>query len=554
MILKGNKSVKISPNMKDKLKSFMSKVKGGLKTVKYVPGSIFEVFKDVPKAVAALSTAKKEDKEKPKTKDKKPSTSDTKADEKDKDLVKPDSDTTNDATKTDTPAPLVIPVPVQEPKMDESSTKTKVIEPKKVDVKSILAQHDKQGKSENTKENDPIKPEKVIVEPKKAEKKEPEKPKKKKKDLKDLTAFDTYKEYKYAYFWNYYFNKYDADNLEKVAKDFAKGADVNAYRDLLSEAQFNTKRDEQLKAKEIAELKKAHAEELDAAEEKRQADVQAAKDESQAEIDDLTEKLTTARAKNRVLNSKLKADNEALEQIKEVIEPLGIAKIAEIISSAEEKCEDIDKRAEEREKAKAKETESQASPVKEDSEEPKSIDEQVNDIMKDINKNVYQDESKEEKTTTVEPQTEEDKKDVFSDLASAVSQVSEQKETQETANPEAPVESSVLDDLRNVDDIFPEQSNKDKTVIFHSNDPKLQGIGKFDDQNRITVDWRPLSSENNSEQDLDYMGYDPETRAEIGLKAQDIVNNSNGEISFNEALAKATQEFSNDSKSNGKTR
>ena len=105
----------------------MSKVKGGLKTVKYVPGSIFEVFKDVPKAVAALSTAKKEDKEKPKTKDKKPSTSDTKADEKDKDLVKPDSDTTNDATKTDTPAPLVIPVPVQEPKMDESSTKTKVI-------------------------------------------------------------------------------------------------------------------------------------------------------------------------------------------------------------------------------------------------------------------------------------------------------------------------------------------------------------------------------------------------------------------------------------------
>ena len=50
------------------------------------------------------------------------------------------------------------------------------------------------------------------------------------------------------------------------------------------------------------------------------------------------------------------------------------------------------------------------------------------------------------------------------------------------------------------------------------------------------------------------MNFDPETRTEVGLKAQEIVNNSNGETSFNEALTQAAQEFSNDSKSNGKTR
>ena len=56
-----------------------------------------------------------------------------------------------------------------------------------------------------------------------------------------------------------------------------------------------------------------------AAEEKRQADVQAATDQRQAEVDELNEKLATARSKNRTLTSKLKVDNEALEQIKEEI-------------------------------------------------------------------------------------------------------------------------------------------------------------------------------------------------------------------------------------------
>ena len=50
------------------------------------------------------------------------------------------------------------------------------------------------------------------------------------------------------------------------------------------------------------------------------------------------------------------------------------------------------------------------------------------------------------------------------------------------------------------------------------------------------------------------MNFDPETRAKVDLNAQEIVNNSNGKISFNEALTQAAQEFSNDSKSNGKTR
>ena len=173
--------------------------------------------------------------------------------------------------------------------------------------------------------------------------------------------------------------------------------------------------------------------------------------------------------------------------------------------------------------------------------------------MKEINKNVYGDESKKESTNTpVEPKVEEEKKEVFSNLANAVSQVTEQKATEENKEPVKQDDSLVLSG--ELDDMFPQKSNEDKTIILHSNNPEYQGIGKYDDQKGLTINWKPFPSENNSEQALDYMGFDPETRTEVGLKAQEIVNNSNGETSFNEALTQAAQEFSNDSKSNGKTR
>ena len=528
MIQNGENLVKVSKKQAGRLRKFFSK---GLKTVVYIPGALFETLKDLPKAT--LYRLKSKVKENTKEKDEIKETEVTKKTNSKIAKEEPKKQEKADDTKEETKKAS------KEDKV--SSEKTATIKPKTL---SELLQKTSES-HELSKESKPTQAvESETSEPKKIKE---EKPKKERKSLRDLTVFDTYKDYKYAYFWNYYFNKYDASVLDKVAKDFAKGGDINFYRDILTEAQFGVERAKQVKAKEIAELKKAHAEELEAAEERRKADVQAAINERQAEVDELNDKLTDTRSKNRVLNSKLRVSTDALEQIQEVIAPLGIDKIDKIISSCKEKCEGIDKRAEERAKAKEVNAES------------KSIDEQVDDIMKDINKRVYGEESKKESTNNpVEPKVEENEKEVFSNLANVVSQVTEQKATEEKKEPVKQDDSLVLSG--ELDDMFPKQSN-DESIIFHSNNPEYQGIGKFDDQNRLNINWKTSPIENNSEPTIkpqesaiDYMNFDPETRTEVDLKAQEIVNNSNGKISFNEALTQAAQEFSNDSKSNGKTR
>lgn len=497
MIQNGENLVKVSKKQAGRLRKFFSK---GLKTVVYIPGTLFETLKDLPKAT--LYRLKSKVKENTKEKDEIKETEVTKKTNSKIAKEEPKKQEKADDTKEETKKAS------KEDKI--SSEETATIKPKTL---SELLQKTSEG-HELSKENKPTQ----AVESEKSEPKKikEEKPKKERKSLRDLTVFDTYKDYKYAYFWNYYFNKYDASVLDKVAKDFAKGGDINFYRDILTEAQFGVERAKQVKAKEIAELKKAHAEELEAAEERRKADVQAAINERQAEVDELNDKLTDTRSKNRVLNSKLRVSTDALEQIQEVIAPLGIDKIDKIISSCKEKCEGIDKR-------------------------------------------VYDDESKKESTNNpVEPKVEENEKEVFSNLANVVSQVTEQKATEEKKEPVKQDDSLVLSG--ELDDMFPKQSN-DESIIFHSNNPEYQGIGKFDDQNRLNINWKTSPIENNSEPTIkpqesaiDYMNFDPETRAEVSLKAQEIVNNSNGKISFNEALTQAAQEFSNDSKSNGKTR
>lgn len=533
MIQNGENLVKVSKKQAGRLRKFFSK---GLKTVVYIPGALFETLKELPKTVVKKAQAKVEEDMKKKNDIKKTDvTKETKETEITKVEEKPKETTqTKEKEQKETKKEKTVPATIKPKTLGELRVEQTV-----------------NGKEESTKDNEDIQENvaKQAVEPEKSEPKEikEEKPKKERKDLKDLTTFKNYKDYKYAYFWNYYFNKYDASVLDKVSKDFAKGGDVNFYRDILTEAQFGVERAKQVKTKEIAELKKAHTEELEAAEEKRKADVQTAIDERQAEVDELNDKLTDTRSKNRVLNSKLRVSTDALEQIQGVIAPLGIDKIDKIISSCKEKCEGIDKRAEERAKAKEVNAES------------KSIDEQADDIMKEINKNVYGDESKKESTNNpVEPKVKEDEKEVFSNLANAVNQVTEQKATEENKEPIKQDDSLVLSG--ELDDMFPKQSN-DESIIFHSNNPEYQGIGKFDDQNRLNIDWKTSPIENNSEPTIkpqesaiDYMNFDPETRTEVGLKAQEIVNNSNGETSFNEALTQAAQEFLNDSKSNGKTR
>ena len=338
--------VKLSRKMGEKLRGFVQKVKDGITTVPYVPGALFELAKQhkatKQKAKEELETTVTSPKA-TETKEEKTAVAKMQKEETAKKTEENNKKKAADLNETEV-----------EEKKDEAQPKKDMKSIHGQNLAQFISKQPKEAEETKVKENEPIEPVTVEVGPQvePETKHSEEKPKKEKKDLKDLTVFDTYQDYKFAYFWNYKMNKYDADVLEKVAKDYAKEADTARFRTLLTEADFNEKKAKQVKDKEIADIEKAHQEEMAAAEEKRQADVQAAIDQRQAEVDELNEKLATARSKNRTLTSKLKIDNEALEKIKEAVAPLGIAKIDEIISSAANKRQGIDDRAAEREKNK----------------------------------------------------------------------------------------------------------------------------------------------------------------------------------------------------------
>ena len=414
--------VKLSRKMGEKLRGFVQKVKDGITTVPYVPGALFELAKQ-------HKAAKQKAKEELETTVTSPKATETKEEktavakmQKEETAKKTEEKPKSEFGKSvDELAKSIVEENNKKKAADLNETeveeKKDEAQPKK-DMKSIhgqnlaqfISKQPKEAEETKVKENEPIEPVTIEVGPQvePETKHSEEKPKKEKKDLKDLTVFDTYQDYKFAYFWNYKMNKYDADVLEKVAKDYAKEADTARFRTLLTEADFNEKKAKQVKDKEIADIEKAHQEEMAAAEEKRQADVQAAIDQRQAEVDELNEKLATARSKNRTLTSKLKIDNEALEKIKEAVAPLGIAKIDEIISSAANKRQGIDDRAAEREKNK------EESKSKVENVTDFDIEAETDRIMKRIHENVYgpeeqKNESKEEVESKIEEKTEEPK-------------------------------------------------------------------------------------------------------------------------------------------------
>ena len=87
--------------------------------------------------------------------------------------------------------------------------------------------------------------------------------------LGDLTIFENYLAYKKAYLWNANLEnlgkKLGADNYKMVIDNYAESISPSKYkfRTMLSETAFTAKRDEQVKAKEIALKEAEHEKELE---------------------------------------------------------------------------------------------------------------------------------------------------------------------------------------------------------------------------------------------------------------------------------------------------
>ncbi len=440
----GENLVKLSQKMVGKLRGFLKKVGDGLTTVPYIPGAVFEIAK-----------LRKEEKQKTKVDTKEKASKNTKEEktEPKKEMVENQKE---EQTKTE---PVIsfgervdqfVKKHVAESRKKKAATQSKVVEgyeeetaqkntedkkqsvqaseevqpekTKTIQGKSVAdLLKDKEVEEVNEKENKPAQPETVEIETQ--VKPEPKKDKKEKKDLTDLTVFDSYEDYKYAFFWNYYINKkeFDSNQLDAFVKVLAKTADVKFYRTILTEGRFNAKKSEQEKEKEIDSIRKAEEEKNAKLDAERDAAIQKAKDDAQSTIDSLQDKLTDARSKNRVLTSKLKVNTEALASIGEISTTIGgIKAIDEAIAKANEKCQGIDERAEEREKSK------EESKPKIESTKDLDVEAETDKIMKAINEKVYG--PKEEPKTETKEEKVEEQKETEPVVASIAAQESDQKE------------------------------------------------------------------------------------------------------------------------------
>lgn len=557
MIQNGERLVKVSKKQAGKLRKFFIKA---LRTVAYVPGAIFSTLKDLPKTVAKKVKAKVEEnmkeKEDSKAADVTKPMKDTKGTKTDKAPAKAKKDEDDKAKADDTKADTK-----KDSEKDKDSTKKQEPVRKPTTLGEMIEQM-KDEKNQSTKDAKAIKEN----EPAKAvEFDKPSQPTKNTQEEPDTSILDTsiedYGDLRKFASWEEYYNSFSEKERMRLMKS----------GDLLTDDEFNKARlfqaEETIRLCEAREaIRQAEKARLLEEENARQAQKDANKEEKKnleariKEIEEEQARLATESRRNksqvRVLDKRSQDDEELKTNM-------------EKITGKKEDEKTADKKPNEP---------TEQEPVKEDNVEPKSIDKQVDDIMQDINKGVYGDTPKEEPvkaSTPQEPQVDE-KKDVMANLANVVSQVVEQKPAEDAKQPNTDVASkdaspalpeasqddkgdTLVSELANFDSptkVQEEDNSKGTSTEYVSTDPNYPGTITIDDKDGVTTDWKTSPIENNAPQEpsMNYMGFAPETRAEVGQRAQEIEESSNGTLTFEDALAQATQEFSAEPESKGKTR
>lgn len=169
--------------------------------------------------------------------------------------------------------------------------------------------------------------------------------------LGDLTIFENYLAYKKAYLWNANLEnlgkKLGADNYKMVIDNYAESINPSKYkfRTMLSETSFTAKRDEQVKAKEIALKEAEHKKELEDKDIALKDALDAEIKKQEDKINTLTNQRNDLRTNVRRQDSLFKAQAEALAKIEESCKLLGgIPAIDSAIEEAKKKCENINER------------------------------------------------------------------------------------------------------------------------------------------------------------------------------------------------------------------
>ena len=347
---------------------------------------------------------------------------------------------------------------------------------------------------------------------------------------KDLTAYETYKDY---------YNSFSEEERERKAE----------AGELLSKDSFI-----QIRSRQASEIVRIN----EAKEANRQAQIATLNSE---------EEERQAKKKQNI------AEKQELEKRLQAIEKEN-QQIANESRTAKRTLNELNKESsKDKEETKKMQAIIDAHPVVKEANV--NLNDSVDEIMKSINEKVYgsdKPKTEAEKANVVEPQIEPEKKQEISKLTNVLNQAAEEKQAKEQA--EAPVtpenpqaeesvqttnedNSSIFDGL---EDVLGEQAtpeNQNKEVVLESKNPDYPGTLVANSNGEVTPNWKnsPITQDNTNQNDF-YMGFNPQTRAEVGQAALEKSRNSNGTISFEDALQQVASEYKQNEnvQAKGKTR
>ena len=511
----GERLVKVSTKQAGKLRSFFGKIFSGIKHVVYAPGALFDTLKDIPKAVAYRVKAKIDDQEKSKKEENETKNAikeTTKQEEKkEKSEKKEPKQAADTAAKDDNEKTKVI-TPITLAQMRSNNKNKKPENNSKKDNKDNSETENEPAEAEEITR--PIEPTSVQEEPLKQGEPDETVLNNLLSEYGDLRGFAT---------WEDYYNSFtekermrqieDGEFLDGKAFKKARLAQANETIKLCDakEAIRQAEKDKLLKEnEERKEQKEANKKEK----ERLEAEIK--------EIDKDQDRLTTEMRRARTQVNKIDQASEADAKLK--------AEMEQIIGPKPKEKTPEEKR-----------------------------DEKVDEIMNGILKNVYGDTKEDTKKEDSPKLGETQGSKEASNLANVISQVAEQKETSDT---KAEPKTEIKPDFKKID-IEPKINNVVVKPVDQpeepSKSPLLDEVDTMFDKPAIAEDGTITLTDNpdvdNKEPEIDYMGFDPETRAEIGQEAFKRMLDSNNSLTFQEAKEQVAAEYrEREEKSKGKTR
>lgn len=464
----------------------------GIKRVLYTPGALFDTLKDIPKAVAYRVKAKIDDQEKSKKEENETKNVPRKAPKQEDKKEKTEKKEPKQAADT---------------AAKDDKEKTKVITPQTLGEKIAET---KKKKTENKpkednpeKENEPAEAEEITrpIEPATVQEEPTKQGEPDETVLNNLLS--EYGDLRYFATWKDYYNSFtEKERMRQIENgEFLDGKEFNKSK--------------AAQAKETIKL-------CDAKEAIRQAE----KDKLLKENEERKEQKEANKKEKERLEAEIKAIDEDQDRL------------TTEMRRARTRVNKIDQASEEDAELKARMEKIIGPKPKE-----KTAEEKKEDTKKDDSPKLAEAKGSKE----------------ASQLANVISQVAEQKDASDTKEES---KTEIKPDLKKTD-IAPQINNVVAKPVDQSEEPSksplLDEVDTMFDKPAIAEDGT-ITITDNSDMDkkqpgLDYMGFDPKTRAEVGQEAFERMLDSNSSLTFEEAKAQVAAEYrEREEKSKGKTR